>query len=400
MRQVSMKILMAHSRYRYPGGEETVFEQESALLHAAGHDVIIYDRANAEAVEFSFFKKLALPKRIIWASDTRRELRELIRQTRPDIAHFHNTHYMISPSAYWACRDMGVPVVQWLNNPRLMCPSSTFFREGRLCLDCRGKTPPYPGILHGCYRDSRVQTAVMAAMLTFHHWRRTWQNMVDTYLVATEFYRQMFSQFVIPAEKLALKPHFVSPDPGVRATVPGQYALYVGRLDVEKGIDSLLKAWQTLNIPLKIRGGGPMLAEAEQAARQSNQIEVVGRLDRPALFDLIKNARFLVWPSVGYYETFGMVAIEAFACGIPVIGSRIGVGEEIVKDQATGLHFEAGNRVDLAAKVQWAWDHPDAMMTMGQNARREYENKYTAEHSLNRLVDIYQQTINDYQAQT
>jgi glycosyltransferase involved in cell wall biosynthesis len=109
---------------------------------------------------------------------------------------------------------------------------------------------------------------------------------------------------------------------------------------------------------------------------------------------LIKGARFLVWPSIGYYETFGMVVIEAFACGVPVIGSRIGVGEEILTDQYTGLHFEAGNPVDFAAKVQWAWDHPDEMQQMGLNARREYENKYTAERSLSLLVDIYQQTIN------
>lgn len=392
-----MKILVAHSRYRYPGGEETVFDQEVALLRAAGHDLVVVDRANQEADDFPLLKKIALPKRVIWASDTRRELRDLIRQTRPEIAHFHNTHYMISPSAYWACREMGVPVVQWLNDPRLICPSSTFFRDGHLCLDCWGKTPPYPGVLHGCYRHSRAQTAVMAAMLTYHRWRRTWWNMVDTYLVATEFYRRIFSEAGLPAEKLAVKPHFVSPDPGARQAGPGTYALYFGRLDVEKGVYPLLKAWESLNIPLKIRGGGPLSDEAEQAARQSCWIEMIGWLDRSELFDLIKGARFLVWPSVGYYETFGMVVIETFACGVPVIGSRIGVGEEIVTDGHTGLHFEAGNAADLAAKVQWAWDHPAEMAQMGLNARREYENKYTAERSLERLVNLYQQTISRYQ---
>jgi glycosyltransferase involved in cell wall biosynthesis len=395
-----MRILVAHSRYRYPGGEETVFEQEIALLREAGHELVIYDRANEDADKFPLLKKMALPKRVIWASDAQRELRELIRETQPEIANFHNTHYMISPSAYWACHEMGVPVVQWLNNPRLICPSSTFFRDGHLCLDCQGKTPPYPGVLHGCYRHSRTQTAVMAAMLTYHRWRGTWRDMVDTYLVATEFYRRMFIEAGLPAEKLALKPHFVAPDPGARHDNHGQYALYLGRLDIEKGIRPLLKAWESLNIPLKIRGGGPMLAEAEQAARRSRWIEIVGRLDRPELFELIKGARFLVWPSVGYYETFGMVAIEAFACGVPVIGSRIGVGKEIVTDQHTGLHFEAGNAADLAAKVQWAWDHPGEMLRMGLNARRVYENKYTAAHSLNLLIDIYQQTISRYQPST
>ena len=389
-----MKILVAHSRYRQPGGEDTVFEQETRLLREAGHQLIVYERSNTEAEQFPLIKKMALPKRVIWASDTRRELNELIRRNRPEIAHFHNIHYMISPSAYWACRELGVPVVQWLNNPRLICPSSTFFRDGHLCLDCWGKTPPYPGVLHACYRHSHTQTAVMAAMLAFHRWRKTWQNMVDTYLVATEFYRQMFINAGLPAEKLALKPHCVAPDPGARRNGPGEYALYVGRLDAEKGAHPLLKAWECLAIPLKIRGSGPMLAEAEKVAQSSQWIEIIGRLDRPELFKLIKGARFLVWPSVGYYETFGLVAIETFACGVPVIGSRIGVAEEILTDQHTGLHFEAGNPIDLAAKVQWAWDHPDEMQQMGLNARREYESKFTAERSLNLIVDIYQQTIN------
>ncbi len=125
-----MRIFVAHSRYRYPGGEETVFEQETALLRKAGHEVIVYDRSNWETAEFSSLKKAALPLRVIWSEEARRQVRNLLRKTRPDIAHFHNTHYMLSPSVYWACREVGVPVVQSLYNPRLMCPAATFFRAG------------------------------------------------------------------------------------------------------------------------------------------------------------------------------------------------------------------------------------------------------------------------------
>ncbi|MBN1563670.1 MAG: glycosyltransferase family 4 protein [Anaerolineae bacterium] len=394
-----MRILVAHSRYRYPGGEETVFEQETALLREAGHEVIVHDRSNWETTEFPLLKKVTLPKRVIWAEDARRQMRALLRETQPDIAHFHNLHYMLSPSVFWACREAHVPVVHSLHNPRLMCPSSTLFRDGRLCEDCVGKNPPWPSVLHGCYRDSRLQTAVMAGMLVFHRWRQTWSTMVDTLIVFTEFFRRKFIEIGLPADKIALKPHFVSPDPGPRVfdpASPGNYALYLGRLDVEKGTYPLLRAWEALAMPLKIRGGGPLLAEVEQIASRSPQIEIVGRLERDALFDLIKGARFLIWPSVGYYETFGMVAIEAFACGVPVIGSRIGVGEEIVTDQQTGLHFEAGNADDLAAKVRWAWDHPAAMVELGQNARRTFEEKYSAARNLALLTAIYQQTIDRY----
>ena len=88
----------------------------------------------------------------------------------------------------------------------------------------------------------------------------------------------------------------------------------------------------------------------------------------------IKHTRFLVFPSE-WYETFARVAVEAFACGVPVIASRLGAIAEIVEDGRTGLHFTPGDPEDLAAKVEWAWTHPHAMEEMGRAARCEYEAK-------------------------
>jgi glycosyltransferase involved in cell wall biosynthesis len=105
---------------------------------------------------------------------------------------------------------------------------------------------------------------------------------------------------------------------------------------------------------------------------------------------LLRGSRFLIWPSEGYYETFGLVAIEAFACGIPVVASRIGVMAEIVNEGRTGLLFEPGDAYDLAAKVEWAWTHPKEMEEMGRAARREYEAKYTAERNYEALMRIYE----------
>jgi glycosyltransferase involved in cell wall biosynthesis len=107
----------------------------------------------------------------------------------------------------------------------------------------------------------------------------------------------------------------------------------------------------------------------------------------------MQGARFLVWPSQGYYETFGRVAAEAFSCGVPVLASRIGVTEEIVADGRTGLHFTPGDPEDLAAKVEWAWAHPEEMAAMGRAARREYEAKYTAERNYQTLIQIYERAI-------
>jgi glycosyltransferase involved in cell wall biosynthesis len=116
-------------------------------------------------------------------------------------------------------------------------------------------------------------------------------------------------------------------------------------------------------------------------------------MSRSALLDLIKAARFLVWPSEGYYESFGLVAIEAFACGVPVIASRCEVMQEIVHDGHTGLHFTSGDSDDLAKTIAWAWTHPDQMREMGRNARAEYQAKYTAERNYQMLSNIYQSVL-------
>jgi glycosyltransferase involved in cell wall biosynthesis len=363
-------------------------------LTDAGHEIVWYRRSNREVDAFNLWNKLTLPKRMIWASDAVRDLRRLIAREKPDVAHFHNTHFMISPATYYVCREAGVPVVQSLHNPRLLCPAATLYRNSRVCEDCLDKTLPWPGILHACYRNSRYQTAAVAAMLTFHRWRKTWATCVDTYIVFAEFYRRKFIESGLPAGKIAVKPHFVAPDPLPRQEISGDYALFVGRLDPEKGVRTLLTAWDGLDaIPLKIRGSGQLEREAQAAARRLDTIELVNRLSQEELIQLFKGARFLVWPSEGYYETFGLVAVEAFACGVPVITSRIGVMAEIVQDEHTGLHFKPGDPEDLADKVRWAWTHPAIMAEMGRNARREYEAKYTAARNYELLMGIYDTAI-------
>jgi glycosyltransferase involved in cell wall biosynthesis len=230
-------------------------------------------------------------------------------------------------------------------------------------------------------------------MLAIHWHLKTWEKLVDCYLVATEFYRRIFVEAGLPAEKIVVKPHFVE-DHGVRQTV-GSYALFVGRLAPEKGVDTLLEAWRELrHIPLMIRGEGPLSQKVQRLARESGgTVQLVPRLDRDEVARLMQGARFLVWPPEGNYETFGLVVAEAFSCGVPVLASRTGVTEEMVADGGTGLHFTPGDADDLAAKVEWAWAHPEEMAAMGRAARAEYEAKYTAERSYPMLMEIYQRVL-------
>jgi glycosyltransferase involved in cell wall biosynthesis len=389
-----MRILNAHNYYTLPGGEDTVFQNQTALLRSRGHEVIEYIESNKR---IEAMNRAVVALQTIWSNSSYQKLKQCLAETKPDIVHFHNTFPLISPAAYYACRDAGIPVVQTLHNQRLMCPAASFYREGKLCLDCLGKTSPWPGILHACYHDSHLHTAVVASMLTFHRLIRTWQTKIDVFLCSTNFYRDLFIKAGLPASKIVVMPHFVwnEPQPGIPAS-RGDYALFVGRLDPEKGVQTLLEAWRHLDFPLKIRGHGRLSESARQFVRQHSMdnVEFIGRLEEDELFSLIRNARFLVMPSEGYYETFGMVIVEAYSRGIPVVASKIGVMPELVSDTQTGLLFEAGNALDLSKKARWMWDHPEDANGMGRNGLALYEERFTPERYYKTLVDVYERLIN------
>lgn len=384
-----MRVLVVHNYYVHAGGEDTVFHRESELLRQHGHTVIEYVDHNDRIANIS---RASVAFKSIWSHSTYQHLSRLLEKEKPDVAHFHNFFPLVSPSAYYACRAAGVPVVQGLNNQRLICPAATFYRDGELCLDCLGKATPWPAIVHACYHRSRLQTAVVASMVTFHRSINTWRDLVDVYIASTEFYKDIFARSGLPSEKITVKPHFARPGRESDSTrPPGDFALYIGRLDAEKGVRTLLGAWAGLDIPLKIRGGGQLEKEARDfvAARGMQSVEFVGRLSEDELSQLIRNARFLVLPSEGYYETFGLVAIECFARAVPVLASRIGVMTEIVQDGVTGLHFNPGDTNDLAEKARWLWDRPEEASLMGLRAKAQYERHYTPERNYEMLIDIY-----------
>ena len=391
-----MLILKAHNYYqaKNPSGEGISFESEVAMLRKFGNRVITYTRDNAEIASASWRGRIAVARDTLWSAQTYRQLRQLLAAERPAIAHFHNIFPLISPSAYRACREAGVPVIQTLHNFRLLCPGATFYRHRQVCEVCLGKAVPWPGLVHACYRASRLATAVTAAMLTAHRYLKTWDEQVDLYIAPTEFVRRKFIEGGLPPGKIVVKPNFVYPDPGP-GPGQGEYALFVGRLSQDKGVETLLQAWRSLpGIPLKVVGDGPLMDRMQMAVQGEGlqQVELVGGVAFDRVISLLQQARFLVFPSQ-WYETFGRVAIEAFACGVPVIAAHLGAMVEVVQEGIHGLHFTPGDREDLAAKVQWAWTHPREMRAMGQACRREYEQRYTAEQNYAQIMEIYQRAI-------
>jgi glycosyltransferase involved in cell wall biosynthesis len=386
-----LKILLLHNSYKQSGGEDLVVQRESSLLAAAGHHVSTYFRDNGEIDERSLVRKIATGTKAVWAEDSYRQLSAILRREKPDLAHFHNTFPLISPSAYYACHRARVPVVQTLHNYRLFCPAGTFFRSGGICEECLEHSL-WHSVKHGCYRDSCAGTAAVALMLAAHRTFGTWKNAVNCFIAVSEFVRGKFVAGGLPPCRVFLKPNFVHPDPDERST-PGSYAAFVGRLSAEKGLRTLIAAWANLEnrIPLIIVGDGPLRAELERDALRRGlcKVRFDGYLPEKKTLAVMKGARFLVFPSE-WYETFGMAVIEAFACGVPVICPRLGAMQDLVADSRTGLFYDPGDFVDLSAKVDWAWTHTQELAEMGRAARAEYEAKYTAAENYRMLMMAYE----------
>src|ERR1051326_6286986 len=179
-----VRFVLVHNYYQRPGGEDRVFHAEAQLLREQGHIVAEYVEDNKRITG----EKLArVAVQTIWSERSRRRLRRVLAEFRPDVTHFHNTFPLISPSAYYACHAAGVPVVQTVHNYRLGCPQAGFFRDGRICEDCRGKAIAWPGVVHGCYHGSRATSGVIALMNAAHRLRGTWSKRVDVYIALSEF---------------------------------------------------------------------------------------------------------------------------------------------------------------------------------------------------------------------
>ncbi len=381
-------VLVIHNRYLECGGEDSVVNAEIALLRSKGHRVLQYARQNREIAQFNNRRKALLPFTATWDFESYDELRSLIRQERPAIAHCHNLFPLLSPAVYYACAAEGIPVVQTLHNYRLVCPGGNFFRNRERCDACHGSLSK--AALRGCYHDSRLQTGMVALMLGTHRSLGTWHRKVAAYIAPSEYCRAMLSQHGLPANKITVKPHFA------RAIFPqknglGDYAVFVGRLSEEKGILQLLDVWRDLaRIPLLVIGSGPLEQKARQFAQDSQLADITfaGQLAHDETLRRIRNARFLVAPS-RCHETFGMAVLEAMACGVPALVPRTGALHELVSDGRTGFHVNVDDHEQFSAAIRRAWSHPLETREMGRAARYRCMEHYSADSNYNKLTAIY-----------
>jgi len=391
-----MKILVVHNFHK-PGsasGDDAVVKREAKLLKMNGNEVKIFSRENLEIYESGVLKKAKIAFQIPWSKENYDALKKEIVSFDPDVVHIHTFFPLLSPSIYKAVYDMNKPIVQSVHDFRFFCPAAFLFRNGKICEEC----PEYGlqrAIRHRCLRSSFLQTllAVKAVKKA-----REVLPFISTFIVFTNFSEQKLISFGIKKEKISLKPHFLLPEEIPQPQPAGKYFIFAGRLGEEKGIRILLQAWKNIDIPLKIAGSGPMEEWVKENIYSSKQIKYLGFLSRKELLKNLAEAYAVIVPSISY-ETFGLAVLEAYAAGIPVVASKVGSLTDLVTPGKTGLLFERKNPEDLAEKILWLWTRPEERDRMAREARREFEEKYTAEKNYNMLMEIYRKAIEKHKKQ-
>lgn len=391
------RVLVVHTRYRQPGGEDRVFAQEVALLRGLGLDVEVFEADNAELEGRS---AAALAALTVWNGAAAREVAARVARHRSEVVHIHNTFPLLSPSVVAAARRAGAAVVQTWHNYRLGCVNGLLFRDGHPCEDCLGRPVALSGVAHACYRDSRPASLAVAAMQLAHRGLGTYRRGVDRHIALTPTMRLILVRMGLPPEHVTVKPNFIVPPapPLSPATVPpldgAPYALFAGRLSEEKGVRVALAAWahHAPGLPLLVAGGGPLEAEVRAMAARLPDVHVLGQVEHAGVLDLMREAHALVMPSL-WQEPFGLTVLEAFSVGLPVVAARLGAPSALVDDGRTGRLVRPNDPADLARALRTSLADPAGWARLREQARQDYLAHYTPETNGVALLAVYRDAL-------
>ena len=392
-----MKVLLVHSFYGSdaPSGENQVFEIERNLLRSRGHTVAEFTRHSDDIRSQGLWGAVKGAAATPWNPFVARDLRQMVARFKPDVVHVHNTFPMISPSIFHALADMGVARVITLHNYRLFCPAAIPMRAGKVCTDCLDQHSVLPALVHGCYRNSHLATLPLALNVALHRASNTWTRQVDAFIALTDFQRQRMVAAGLPAQWVHVKPNFY---PGNPSVVPWStrhpVVVFAGRLTAEKGVATLVRAWQLWgsNAPeLRVLGGGDLQEELMRMA-VGLPVHFLGQVSADVAQQHIANASLLVLPSE-CFEGFPMVVREAFAFGTPVAVTDLGPLPSIVQHGKSGVVFEAANAAALMQAIQQVWQTPGLLEQLARGARAAFDAHYTEDANHATLVSIYEKAI-------
>ncbi len=401
----SPRLLSVNNFHYRRAGSDVAFLEHDRLFRARGWETAVFSMHHSENLDsewgehfvkeieftraYSLGAKLRLASKVLYSWEARSKLDGLLTRFRPHVAHVHSVYHHLSPAILPVLKRHHVPVVLTAHDYKLACPAYKMFDERAVCEDCRGGSV-LPLIRKRCVHGSVAISSLVAFEAVLHRYLGSYANTVARIACPSGFLLEKLVEWGWSRERVAHVPNFVDLDAWNPDFTPGRYFLYFGRLAPEKGLHTLVRAAAIAKCPIKIVGWGQLRGELEALAQRLDApVEFAGRAPPESLAALIRNARAVVVPSE-WYENASLAALEAFACGKPVIASRIGGNPELVLPGLNGWLFDPGNHVELAERMRQVSLLPAATVeTLGRAARDRVRTEHSPGRYFNAMMALY-----------
>ena len=374
-----MKILMVNKFFYIKGGSETYYFSLKKLLEQNGHTLIDFSMKNEKNfyspysdyfineidynTSHTIKEKIRLGIKVIYSNEARKELERLVIAEKPDLIHLHIFQHQLSPSILDVAKKYNIPTVYTAHDLKMLCLNYKMMNHGKICESCKGGHY-YHCLLNKCVKDSFMMSCINVVEGYFHKWRKSYDT-IDIIITPSLFYKKKFEEFGIRSEKIVHIPNFV-PEAIPKINIRNdslKYYLYFGRLSEEKGVMTLIKAFEGLDAILYIAGIGPLERKINDyiVSKKLHNIKMLGFLRGQDLSNIIGNAKAIIIPSE-WYENGPYSAIETLQLGRPIIGAKIGGIPELINEN--GYTFISGDAMSLRDKI----------IDLEQSSREEYTN--------------------------
>jgi glycosyltransferase involved in cell wall biosynthesis len=372
-------VLVVHNRYRIEGGEERSVELQLHALRRAGIEHALLERRSADV------SRATAGRALLRGGLDEDELAAAVRRLGAGVLHVHNMLPLVGARGLVAARDAGAAVVLHLHNARLFCAIGVASRDGGPCFRCRRRLT-LPGLVLNC-RGSLPEAAVYATALARH--QPAVLRAVDRFVAPSRFAVGQLGLLGVPRERLESLPHYLPREAFAERSRAGEgrYALVASRLSVEKGIDVAIEASARSGVPLRVAGEGPADEELSSLARRLDApVEMLGRVDRQKIGDLLAGAGALLMPS-RYHEFSPYAALEAMAAGVPVVATRMGGLPELIGEERC---MPRNDPDALASRLSELWADPEHRRAEGETLIARAQEGWSEDRYVRELVDLYE----------
>lgn len=394
-----MKVLMINKFLYIRGGAESYMFNLGSGLSKLGHQVSywgMYDDKNIinknellvrnyENENQNMLQKALIPINLIYSFEAKKKLSSFLDILQPDIVHIHNFNFQLSSSILDEISKRRIPIVYTAHDSQLVCPYHRMFQFDRnsVCDKC------VTGAFLNCLKDRCFNGSVMKSFIAttesyFNHARGVYRK-INLIISPSFFLKSMLEQRI--NQEIVVLPNFINPVEPKEKAASLDYVLYLGRLSKEKGLSRIIPVFEKLKIPLKIVGTGP----EENTILTNQYIQLLGRKDGDELFNLIRQARFVIQPSI-WYENCPMTVIESFSVGTPVIASNHSGFKELIQDGVNGflIDFNSDTFGDEIRNCFYFANYKE----MVEQSFLAFNNRFSPQGHLSKIERYYAKLLN------